>query len=87
MFESKPHVESTTTKKVLIKTIETRDGQVWSTLSDFQSIKWFSDDLLTAYAELISLFVLLVQVINESTQNHDDFEWSFVSMPSSKPQQ
>ncbi|XP_075877835.1 vimentin like [Nelusetta ayraudi] len=40
MIESKPHVESTTTKKVLIKTIETRDGQV----------------------------------INESTQNHDDFE-------------
>lgn len=28
MIESKPHVETTTTKKVLIKTIETRDGQV-----------------------------------------------------------
>ncbi|XP_072296962.1 vimentin-like [Eucyclogobius newberryi] len=40
MTESMPHVESTTTKKVLIKTIETRNGQV----------------------------------INESTQNHDDFE-------------
>ncbi|XP_040000240.1 vimentin A2-like [Xiphias gladius] len=40
MIESKPHVETTTTKKVLIKTIETRDGQV----------------------------------INESTQNHDDME-------------
>lgn len=31
MIDSKPHVESTTTKKVLIKTIETRDGQVEST--------------------------------------------------------
>uniref|UniRef100_A0AAQ5ZUT1 IF rod domain-containing protein n=1 Tax=Amphiprion ocellaris TaxID=80972 RepID=A0AAQ5ZUT1_AMPOC len=40
MMDSKPHVETTTTKKVLIKTIETRDGQV----------------------------------INESTQNHDDME-------------
>uniref|UniRef100_A0A3B4Y9N2 Vimentin like n=1 Tax=Seriola lalandi dorsalis TaxID=1841481 RepID=A0A3B4Y9N2_SERLL len=40
MIDSKPHVESTTTKKVLIKTIETRDGQV----------------------------------INESTQNHDDMD-------------
>uniref|UniRef100_A0A674MCT5 Vimentin like n=1 Tax=Takifugu rubripes TaxID=31033 RepID=A0A674MCT5_TAKRU len=40
MLESKPHIETTTTKKVLIKTIETRDGQV----------------------------------INESTQNHDDME-------------
>uniref|UniRef100_A0A672Z0U0 IF rod domain-containing protein n=1 Tax=Sphaeramia orbicularis TaxID=375764 RepID=A0A672Z0U0_9TELE len=40
MVDSKPHVETTTTKKVLIKTIETRDGQV----------------------------------INESTQNHDDME-------------
>uniref|UniRef100_A0A8C9X9R4 Vimentin like n=1 Tax=Sander lucioperca TaxID=283035 RepID=A0A8C9X9R4_SANLU len=38
--EFKPHSEATTTKKVLIKTIETRDGQV----------------------------------INESTQNHDDME-------------
>ncbi|XP_074545304.1 vimentin-like isoform X2 [Halichoeres trimaculatus] len=28
MIDSKPHVETTTTKKVLIKTIETRDGQV-----------------------------------------------------------
>ncbi|XP_031695896.1 vimentin A2-like [Anarrhichthys ocellatus] len=40
MIDSKPHFEATTTKKVLIKTIETRDGQV----------------------------------INESTQNHDDLE-------------
>ncbi|TNN78801.1 Vimentin [Liparis tanakae] len=40
MLDSKPHFESTTTRKVLIKTIETRDGQV----------------------------------INESTQNHDDME-------------
>ncbi|XP_036411992.1 vimentin like [Colossoma macropomum] len=40
MLESRPMVESTTTKKVLIKTIETRDGQV----------------------------------INESTQNHEDLE-------------
>ncbi|AWP03865.1 putative vimentin [Scophthalmus maximus] len=40
MMDMKPHVETTTTKKVLIKTIETRDGQV----------------------------------INESTQNHDDME-------------
>lgn len=40
MTESKPHVETTSTKKVLIKTIETRDGQV----------------------------------INESTQNHEDLE-------------
>ncbi|CAK6957716.1 vimentin A2-like [Scomber scombrus] len=40
MIDSKPHFETTTTKKVLIKTIETRDGQV----------------------------------INESTQNHDDME-------------
>ncbi|XP_041804191.1 vimentin A2-like [Chelmon rostratus] len=40
MIDSKPHIETTTTKKVLIKTIETRDGQV----------------------------------INESTQNHDDME-------------
>ncbi|XP_054479024.1 vimentin A2-like [Anoplopoma fimbria] len=40
MIDSKPHFESTTTKKVLIKTIETRDGQV----------------------------------INESTQNHDDMD-------------
>ncbi|CAG5896548.1 vimentin-like [Menidia menidia] len=40
MIDSKPHFENTTTKKVLIKTIETRDGQV----------------------------------INESTQNHDDME-------------
>ncbi|XP_044075748.1 vimentin like [Siniperca chuatsi] len=41
MIDSRPHVESTTTtKKVLIKTIETQDGQV----------------------------------INESTQNHDDME-------------
>ncbi|XP_008285722.1 vimentin A2 [Stegastes partitus] len=40
MMDSKPHVETTTTKKVLIKTIETRDGQV----------------------------------INESTQNHDDMD-------------
>ncbi|XP_069013811.1 vimentin-like [Embiotoca jacksoni] len=40
MFDSKPHVETSTTKKVLIKTIETRDGQV----------------------------------INESTQNHDDMD-------------
>ncbi|XP_049930720.1 vimentin like [Epinephelus moara] len=40
MIETKPHFESTTTKKVLIKTIETKDGQV----------------------------------INESTQNHDDME-------------
>ncbi|KAG7268265.1 hypothetical protein CRUP_036249 [Coryphaenoides rupestris] len=40
MIDSRPHVESTTTKKVLIKTIETRDGQV----------------------------------VNESTQNHDEFE-------------
>uniref|UniRef100_A0A674NFF3 Vimentin like n=1 Tax=Takifugu rubripes TaxID=31033 RepID=A0A674NFF3_TAKRU len=31
MLESKPHIETTTTKKVLIKTIETRDGQVEST--------------------------------------------------------
>ncbi|KAJ0058835.1 hypothetical protein NL108_001061 [Boleophthalmus pectinirostris] len=28
MTDSKPHVETTTTKKVLIKTIDTRDGQV-----------------------------------------------------------
>uniref|UniRef100_H2TZ48 Vimentin like n=1 Tax=Takifugu rubripes TaxID=31033 RepID=H2TZ48_TAKRU len=35
MLESKPHIETTTTKKVLIKTIETRDGQVESTSSDF----------------------------------------------------
>ncbi|XP_057713431.1 vimentin A2-like isoform X2 [Corythoichthys intestinalis] len=40
MVEYKPQVETATTKKVLIKTIETRDGQV----------------------------------INESTQNHDDME-------------
>uniref|UniRef100_A0A8C4I0F7 Vimentin like n=1 Tax=Dicentrarchus labrax TaxID=13489 RepID=A0A8C4I0F7_DICLA len=38
MIDSKPHFESTTTKKVLIKTIETRDGQVESTSSDFQSM-------------------------------------------------
>lgn len=38
MMDSKPHIE-TTTKKVLIKTIETRDGQVESTSSDFQSMK------------------------------------------------
>uniref|UniRef100_A0A674NB32 Vimentin like n=1 Tax=Takifugu rubripes TaxID=31033 RepID=A0A674NB32_TAKRU len=43
MLESKPHIETTTTKKVLIKTIETRDGQV----------------------------------INESTQNHDDMDITF----------
>ncbi|XP_077415040.1 vimentin-like [Vanacampus margaritifer] len=40
MIDYKPQVETATTKKVLIKTIETRDGQV----------------------------------INESTQNHDDME-------------
>ncbi|XP_028986473.1 vimentin like [Betta splendens] len=40
VVDSKPNVETTTTKKVVIKTIETRDGQV----------------------------------INESTQNHDDLE-------------
>ncbi|CAN9502663.1 unnamed protein product [Ophioblennius macclurei] len=40
MIDTKPHVETTSTKKVLIKTIETRDGQV----------------------------------INESTQNHEDIE-------------
>ncbi|KAM7379527.1 hypothetical protein PAMP_005073 [Pampus punctatissimus] len=40
MIDSKPHFETTTTKKVLIKTVETLDGQV----------------------------------INESTQNHDDME-------------
>lgn len=40
MLDSKHHIETTATKKVLIKTIETRDGQV----------------------------------INESTQNHDDME-------------
>ncbi|KAM6948399.1 vimentin like [Aplochiton taeniatus] len=40
MVEARPHVEIMATKKVLIKTIETRDGQV----------------------------------INESTQNHDDLE-------------
>ncbi|XP_018968110.1 vimentin A2-like [Cyprinus carpio] len=40
IIESKPAIESTFTKKVLIKTIETRDGQL----------------------------------INESTQNHDDLE-------------
>ncbi|XP_052390136.1 vimentin A2 [Carassius gibelio] len=40
MLELKPTIESTFTKKVLIKTIETRDGQV----------------------------------LNESTQNHDDLE-------------
>ncbi|KAL6468157.1 hypothetical protein MHYP_G00238340 [Metynnis hypsauchen] len=40
MLESRPMIESTATKKVLIKTIETRDGQV----------------------------------INESTQNHEDLE-------------
>ncbi|KAJ3594510.1 hypothetical protein NHX12_003817 [Muraenolepis orangiensis] len=40
MIESRPHVEITTPKKVLIKTIETRDGQV----------------------------------VNESTQNHEEFE-------------
>ncbi|XP_026135140.1 vimentin A1 [Carassius auratus] len=40
MLELKPNIESTFTKKVLIKTIETRDGQV----------------------------------LNESTQNHDDLE-------------
>ncbi|XP_026229780.1 vimentin like [Anabas testudineus] len=40
IVDSRPNVETTTTKKVLIKTIETRDGQV----------------------------------INESTQNHDDME-------------
>ncbi|XP_035026986.1 vimentin A2 [Hippoglossus stenolepis] len=40
MIDTKPHFENITTKKVLIKTIETRDGQV----------------------------------INESTQNHDDME-------------
>ncbi|KAL3988663.1 AP endonuclease 1 [Sarotherodon galilaeus] len=40
MVDSKPLIETTTTKKVLIKTIETRDGQV----------------------------------INESTQNHDDMD-------------
>uniref|UniRef100_A0A8C4ZZG9 Vimentin like n=1 Tax=Gadus morhua TaxID=8049 RepID=A0A8C4ZZG9_GADMO len=40
MIESRPHVESTTSKKVLIKTIETRDGQV----------------------------------VNESTQNHEDYD-------------
>uniref|UniRef100_A0A1A8K201 Vimentin like n=1 Tax=Nothobranchius kuhntae TaxID=321403 RepID=A0A1A8K201_NOTKU len=40
LTESKSHVEATTTKKVVIKTIETRDGQV----------------------------------INESTQNHEDLE-------------
>ncbi|XP_068614692.1 vimentin-like [Brachionichthys hirsutus] len=28
MIDSKPHIETTTTKKVLIKTIETKDGQV-----------------------------------------------------------
>ncbi|XP_061797891.1 vimentin-like [Nerophis lumbriciformis] len=28
MLDSRPHIETTTTKKVLIKTIETRDGQV-----------------------------------------------------------
>ena len=35
MIEAKPHIETATTKKVLIKTIETRDGQVDSTSSDF----------------------------------------------------
>uniref|UniRef100_A0A3P9K9A1 Vimentin like n=1 Tax=Oryzias latipes TaxID=8090 RepID=A0A3P9K9A1_ORYLA len=40
IVDSRPQLETTTTKKVLIKTIETRDGQV----------------------------------INESTQNHDDME-------------
>ncbi|KAM7400387.1 hypothetical protein PAMA_004872 [Pampus argenteus] len=40
MIDSRPHFETTTTKKVLIKTVETLDGQV----------------------------------INESTQNHDDME-------------
>lgn len=38
MIDSKPHIETTTTKKVLIKTIETRDGQVGSTSNDFQSM-------------------------------------------------
>ncbi|KAK2822585.1 hypothetical protein Q5P01_022650 [Channa striata] len=40
IIDTRPHVETTSTKKVLIKTIETRDGQV----------------------------------INESTQNHDELE-------------
>lgn len=39
MIDSKPHIETTTTKKVLIKTIETRDGQVGSTSNDFQSME------------------------------------------------
>uniref|UniRef100_A0A8C2ZZ03 Vimentin like n=1 Tax=Cyclopterus lumpus TaxID=8103 RepID=A0A8C2ZZ03_CYCLU len=39
MIDSKPHFEATTTRKVLIKTIETRDGQVGSTSSDFQFMK------------------------------------------------
>ncbi len=53
MVDMKPHVETTTTKKVLIKTIETRDGQVESTSSDRQSIQSFSDGRLSSGSQLI----------------------------------
>lgn len=46
MHEAKPHAEATTTRKVLIKTIETRDGQVGPTPDDChgpRSLRQFVD--------------------------------------------
>lgn len=53
MMDSKPHIETTSTKKVLIKTIETRDGQVQSTWSDFQSNESFTASIRSSGTQLI----------------------------------
>lgn len=77
MIDSKPHIETTSTKKVLIKTIETRDGQVESTSSAFsinEVIFWRPFDLRLRTHYIFSVLYILVQVINETTQNHDDME-------------
>lgn len=56
------------TKKVVIKTIETRDGQVEPAQN--------SVDLWDSTNHVITCFFILffLQVINESTQNHDEME-------------
>lgn len=77
MIDSKPHIETTTTKKVLIKTIETRDGQVKSTSSDFQSMKYFSDVFLTSDSELITFSLSSASLFRWSmSQPRTTMKWS-----------
>lgn len=73
-METKPLVENLT-KKVVIKTIETRDGHVCKNYKALTLQNKYLKEK-NQYKMIPSFSAVLLQVINESSQHHEDLEWT-----------